>query len=97
MRLSDKFQCKYFRLWEPTERVLLLTAIAFSKIFELYLKEDDASEGGGKSSKSAQSVAAAGPDADNADKNNGRLYDKAGKIKKLKHGGGGVGLFFLPT
>ena len=54
-----------------------LTAIAFSKVFELYLKEDDA-EGGGK----PKGVAAAGASSDatsaegaTADKN-GRLYDK---------------------
>merc|ERR1711953_1177192 len=53
-----------------TPCVCVLAAIAFSKIFELYLKEDDVSEGGGKASKSAPVAAAAGSDADNADKNN---------------------------
>jgi len=82
-----------------TPCVCVLAAIAFSKVFELYLKEDDA-EGGGK----PKGVAATGASSDatsaegaTADKN-GRLYDKAGKIKKLKHGdgkdkdGGGGGL-----
>ena len=54
------------------------TAIAFSKVFELYLKEDDA-EGSGKSKGGAAAGAASGDatpaEGATADKN-GRLYDK---------------------
>ena len=54
-----------------TPCVCVLAAIAFSRLFELYLKEED---GGGNK------------DVDEADGDkNGRLYDKAGKIRKMKH------------
>ena len=56
----------------------LFTAIAFSKVFELYLKEDDA-EGGGKpkgvAAAGASSSDATSAEGATADKN-GRLYDK---------------------
>jgi len=68
-----------------TPCVCILAAIAFSQLFDLYLREED-SEGGGPSTDN-------GSAAEPGDKN-GRLYDKAGKIRKIKHdrsGGGGEG------
>ena len=54
-----------------TPCVCILAAIAFSKLFDLYLREEkDPSESDSN-------------DEDN--KNGGRLYDKAGKIRKMKH------------
>merc|ERR1719210_1075022 len=63
-----------------TPCVCVLAAIAFSKLFSIYLKEDEAA-------KEAE-------DPETSEKN-GRLYDKAGKIRKMKHeqaGGGADGL-----
>jgi len=66
-----------------TPCVCILSGIAFSKLFELYLKEEDPLNGNGKK-------ATAGPSngvpekAEGADKN-GRLYDKAGKVRKIRH------------
>merc|ERR1711953_1199427 len=63
-----------------TPCVCILAAIAFSKLFSIYLKEDEAA-------KEAE-------DPETSEKN-GRLYDKAGKIRKMKHeqaGGGTDGL-----
>jgi len=60
-----------------TPCVCILAAIAFSKLFTIYLKEDE------------------GPKDEDPETNekNGRLYDKAGKIRKMKHEqGGGDGL-----
>jgi len=60
-----------------TPCVCILAAIAFSKLFSIYLKEDE------------------GPKDEDPETNekNGRLYDKAGKIRKMKHEqGGGDGL-----
>jgi dolichyl-diphosphooligosaccharide--protein glycosyltransferase len=56
-----------------TPCVCILAAIAFSTLFERYLKEEETS-----STESSTSTEVAG------DKN-GRLYDKAGKIRKMKH------------
>jgi len=75
-----------------TPCVCVLAAIAFSKIFELYLKEDEKPEKNGASSSAATESAVAGTSTSAAaaattaetDKN-GRLYDKAGKIRKVKH------------
>merc|ERR1719322_2267822 len=52
-----------------TPCVCILAAIAFSKVFSIYLKEDET------------------PKDDDAETNekNGRLYDKAGKMRKMKH------------
>merc|ERR1712088_1307834 len=62
-----------------TPCVCILAAIAFSKIFSIYLKEDETPK-----------------DEDpETNEKNGRLYDKAGKIRKMKHeqtGGGNDGL-----
>merc|ERR1719447_636670 len=63
-----------------TPCVCILAAIAFSKLFSIYLKEDEAA-------KEAE-------DPETSEKN-GRLYDKARKIRKMKHeqaGGGADGL-----
>merc|ERR1712088_788481 len=63
-----------------TPCVCILAAIAFSKLFSIYLKEDEAA-------KETE-------DPETSEKN-GRLYDKAGKIRKMKHeqaGGGADGL-----
>merc|ERR1719225_877410 len=63
-----------------TPCVCILAAIAFSKLFSIYLKEYEAP-------KEAE-------DPETSEKN-GRLYDKAGKIRKMKHeqaGGGADGL-----
>merc|ERR1719507_1363237 len=54
-----------------TPCVCILAAIAFSKLFSIYLKEDEAA-------KETE-------DPETSEKN-GRLYDKAGKIRKMKHG-----------
>ena len=53
-----------------TPCVCILAAIAFSKLFELYLKEDEGNKG---------------TDGESDSDKNGRLYDKAGKIRKMKH------------
>merc|ERR1712158_260495 len=61
-----------------TPCVCILAAIAFSKLFSIYLKEDETPK-----------------DEDpETNEKNGRLYDKAGKIRKMKHEqtGGGDGL-----
>eukprot|EP00092_Neocalanus_flemingeri_P009078 GFUD01009770.1.p1 GENE.GFUD01009770.1~~GFUD01009770.1.p1 ORF type:complete len:773 (+),score=151.62 GFUD01009770.1:106-2424(+) len=62
-----------------TPCVCILAAIAFSKLFTIYLKEDETPK-----------------DEDpETNEKNGRLYDKAGKIRKMKHeqtGGGNDGL-----
>ena len=52
-----------------TPCVCILSGIAFSKLFSIYLKEDE------------------GPKDEDPETNekNGRLYDKAGKIRKMKH------------
>lgn len=63
-----------------TPCVCVLAAIAFSKLFELYLKEEDAPGAAVARDTKAEN----GTDADKEDKN-GRLYDKAGKIRKIKH------------
>merc|ERR1719474_1534586 len=62
-----------------TPCVCILAAIAFSKLFSIYLKEDE------------------GPKDEDPETNekNGRLYDKAGKIRKMKHeqtNGDGLGV-----
>merc|ERR1719394_1129624 len=56
-----------------TPCVCILAAIASSKLFSIYLKEDE------------------GPKDEDPETNekNGRLYDKAGKIRKMKHEQGG--------
>merc|ERR1712150_89978 len=66
-----------------TPCVCILSAIAFSKLFELYLKEEDTTNGNGKKSTPVPSNGVTekieGPDK------NGRLYDKAGgKVRKIK-------------
>jgi len=53
-----------------TPCVCILAAIAFSKLFSIYLKED-------RPPKEQE-------DPETSEKN-GRLYDKAGKIRKMKH------------
>jgi len=62
-----------------TPCVCILAAIAFSKLFSIYLKEDETPK-----------------DEDpETNEKNGRLYDKAGKIRKMKYeqtGGGNDGL-----
>jgi len=63
-----------------TPCVCILAAIAFSKLFGIYLKEDESPK-----------------DEDpETNEKNGRLYDKAGKIRKMKHeqsvGAGAEGL-----
>merc|ERR1712088_617449 len=66
-----------------TPCVCILSAIAFSKLFELYLKEEDPLSGNGKKVSTGPSNGVAekveGPDK------NGRLYDKAGKVRKIRH------------
>ena len=57
-----------------TPCVCVLSAIAFSTLFERYLKEDETA---------APNANNATTEANGGDKN-GRLYDKAGKIKKIK-------------
>ncbi|KAK2722097.1 dolichyl-diphosphooligosaccharide--protein glycosyltransferase subunit STT3B-like [Artemia franciscana] len=54
-----------------TPVVCILSGIAFSKLLGLFLKEDDDQKDEG------------GSDEDGSDKNN--LYDKAGKLRKMKH------------
>merc|ERR1712136_657293 len=66
-----------------TPCVCILSGIAFSKLFELYLKEEDPLNGNGKKVTSGPSNGV--PEkAEGADKN-GRLYDKAGKVRKIRH------------
>merc|ERR1719323_1534123 len=67
-----------------TPCVCVLASIAFSQLFDLYLREED-SDGGGASTDNGSAT-------ESGDKN-GRLYDKAGKIRKIKHdrSGGGDG------
>merc|ERR1712038_1995525 len=57
-----------------TPCVCVLSAIAFSTLFERYLKEDDV--GGGTNETNVSNG--------NGDNKNGRPYDKVGKIRKLK-------------
>merc|ERR1712218_743184 len=57
-----------------TPCVCVLSAIAFSTLFERYLKEDDV--GGGSNETNVSNG--------NGDNKNGRPYDKVGKIRKLK-------------
>merc|ERR1712025_546810 len=61
-----------------TPCVCILAAIAFSKIFSIYLKEDETPK----------------DDDPETNEKNGRLYDKAGKMRKMKHeqAGNGDGL-----
>merc|ERR1712025_1500209 len=61
-----------------TPCVCILAAIAFSKLFSIYLKEDETPK----------------DDDPETNEKNGRLYDKAGKIRKMKHeqAGNGDGL-----
>jgi dolichyl-diphosphooligosaccharide--protein glycosyltransferase len=59
-----------------TPCVCILAAIAFSKLFDLYLREEDSR--GGEGAEGASTAVETG------DKN-GRLYDKAGKMRKMKH------------
>ena len=66
-----------------TPCVCVLAAIAFSKLFELYLKEEDAP--GSVATKDLKAENAAGTSESEASDKNGRLYDKAGKIRKIKH------------
>jgi len=66
-----------------TPCVCILSGIAFSKLFELYLKEEDPLNGNGKKVTAGPSNGV--PEkAEGADKN-GRLYDKAGKVRKIRH------------
>jgi len=66
-----------------TPCVCILSGIAFSKLFELYLKEEDPLNGNGKKVTAGPSNGVT-EKAESQDKN-GRLYDKAGKIRKIKH------------
>ena len=52
-----------------TPCVCILAAIAFSKVFSIYLKEDETPK----------------DDDPETNEKNGRLYDKAGKMRKMKH------------
>jgi len=66
-----------------TPCVCILSGIAFSKLFELYLKEEDPLNGNGKKNTAGPSNGVT-EKVESQDKN-GRLYDKAGKIRKIKH------------
>jgi len=66
-----------------TPCVCILSGIAFSKLFELYLKEEDPLNGNGKKVTAGPSNGVT-EKVESQDKN-GRLYDKAGKIRKIKH------------
>merc|ERR1711936_180951 len=67
-----------------TPCVCILSAIAFSKLFELYLKEEDPLNGNGKKVATAGSSNGTAEKVEGPDKN-GRLYDKAGKVRKIRH------------
>jgi len=56
-----------------TPCVCILAAIAFSRIFELYLKDDESDNNSSSSSTNGGSG------------DTSRLYDKAGKLRKMKH------------
>merc|ERR1719210_783694 len=58
-----------------TPCVCILASIAFSKLFSIYLKEDETPK----------------DDDPETNEKNGRLYDKAGKIRKMKHEQAGAG------
>ena len=73
-----------------TPCVCILAAIAFSQLFDLYLREEDSDGGGGGGGSTASSDNGNGSAETGGDKN-GRLYDKAGKIRKIKHGDRGSG------
>ena len=62
-----------------TPCVCVLAAIAFSKLFELYLKDEEPLGGASETAVRADSGSS------EADDKNGRLYDKAGKVRKIKH------------
>ena len=77
--LAGKLNCRKIKKHSDIKSTSnFSTAIAFSKVFELYLKEDDA-EGGGKpkgvAAAGASSSDATSAEGATADKN-GRLYDK---------------------
>uniref|UniRef100_A0A0P5NR43 dolichyl-diphosphooligosaccharide--protein glycotransferase n=1 Tax=Daphnia magna TaxID=35525 RepID=A0A0P5NR43_9CRUS len=55
-----------------TPVVCILSAVAFSRLLELYLKEEESASKGGDSS-------------DNDENDEKGMYDKAGKLKKMKH------------
>ncbi|KAI9554306.1 hypothetical protein GHT06_019578 [Daphnia sinensis] len=55
-----------------TPVVCILSAVAFSRLLELYLKEDESASKGGETS-------------DNDENDEKGMYDKAGKLKKMKH------------
>lgn len=66
-----------------TPCVCILSAIAFSKLFELYLKEEDVVNGNAKKSTPGPTNGVT-EKVESSDKN-GRLYDKAGKVRKIRH------------
>merc|ERR1712059_99826 len=65
-----------------TPCVCILSAIAFSRLFELYLKEEET--GGADEKKVGGAANGVNDKVDGSDKN-GRLYDKAGKMRKIRH------------
>ena len=58
-----------------TPCVCVLAAIAFSKLFELYLKDEEP----------PKAVTESAAKSESEDDKNGKLYDRAGKIRKIKH------------
>ena len=76
-----------------TPCVCILAAIAFSRLFELYLKEDETSKYDCTNSKPLVKAndliwlffRDSSEDSSEGGDKNGRLYDKAGKIRKMKH------------
>ncbi|XP_046991933.1 dolichyl-diphosphooligosaccharide--protein glycosyltransferase subunit STT3B [Schistocerca americana] len=58
-----------------TPVVCVLSGIAFSQLLELYLKEDESPHVSYSDSE----------DDSNGDKNSRNMYDKAGKLRKMKH------------
>lgn len=64
-----------------TPCVCVLSAIAFSSLFERYLKEDENQTGTGNEASNPSNEVTNGVNGDNK---NGRLYDKAGKVRKIR-------------
>jgi len=59
-----------------TPVVCVLAGIAFSKLFEVYLKDDSAE---------ARAAAGEGGSEEEDETNNKQYYDKAGKLRRMKH------------
>ncbi|KAF4518973.1 hypothetical protein B566_EDAN007760 [Ephemera danica] len=63
-----------------TPVVCILSGIAFSRLFELYLREEESSPRGATDAEDSEEEASASPTAPARS-----MYDKAGKLRKMRH------------